>query len=128
MLLTTTAEPTPAILDLEQAIDDFRATVTPLLDPTPAEQWDGVKLQEQERAILLAGLRLVGHCIAILISTLVLTESVKVAASLRAKGVSPYFCSNRSQIYRLNSNGRHFYLHSGGFPVVFGHLMGQNQA
>jgi len=88
MLLTTTAEPTPAILDLEQAIDDFRATVTPLLDPTPAEQWDGVKLKEQERAILLAGLRLVGHWIAILISTLVLTESVKVAASLRAKGMS----------------------------------------
>ena len=29
--------------------------------------------------------------------------------------VSPYFCSNRSQIYRLNSNGSHFYLHSGGF-------------
>jgi len=88
MLLTTTAEPTPAILNLEQAIDDFCETVTLLLDPAQEEQWDGVKLKEKERAILLAGLRLVGHCIAILISTLVLTESVKVAASLRAKGMS----------------------------------------
>jgi len=55
----------------------------------------------------------------------------KLSAWLDAHGyarLSPYFCSNRSQIYRLNSNGRHFYLHSGGFPVVFGHLMGQNQA
>jgi hypothetical protein len=85
-MLGTTTEPIPAILDLEQAIDEFRKTVTLLLDPAQEEQWDGVKLKEKEQAILLAGLRLAGHCVAILISTLVLTESVNLAACLRAKG------------------------------------------
>jgi len=86
--METTTQPIPAILDLEQAIDAFRQTVKPLLDPTREENWDGTKLQAKEWAILQAGLQLVGHCIAILISQLVLAESVKLAASLRVPGVS----------------------------------------
>ena len=85
-MLEAITESVPAILDLEEALDDFRATITPLLNPGQDEPWDGIKLKEREQAILLAGLRLVGHCIAQLIATLVLTESVRMAASLRAKG------------------------------------------
>ena len=84
--MSTTAEPTPAILDLDQAIADFRRAVIPLLDPAQEKHWDGVKLKEKELAILWAGLRLVGHCIAILIHRLSLAESVKLAASVRARG------------------------------------------
>ncbi len=86
--METTPQPIPAILDLEQAIDKFRQTVKPLLDPTQEEDWDATKLKAKEWTILHAGLQLVGHCIAILISQLVLAESVKLAASLRAQGAS----------------------------------------
>jgi hypothetical protein len=81
-----TTQPTPAILDLEKAIDEFRQTVHPLIEPTQEKDWDGVKLKSKEAAILQAGLRLVGHCIAILIYQLVLSQSVQMAASLRATG------------------------------------------
>jgi hypothetical protein len=79
-------QPTSAILDLEKAIDEFRQDVLPLIDPDQEENWDGVKLKSKERAILQAGLRLVGHCIAILIYQLVLSQSVQMAANLRAIG------------------------------------------
>lgn len=79
-------QPTPAILDLEKAIDEFRQDVLPLIDPRPEENWDGVKLKSKEQAILQAGLRLVGHCIAILIYQLVLSQSVQLAANQRATG------------------------------------------
>jgi hypothetical protein len=79
-------QPTSAILDLEKAIDEFRQDVLPLIDPEQEENWDGVKLKSKERAILQAGLRLVGHCIAILIYQLVLSQSVQMAANLRATG------------------------------------------
>ena len=88
MELETAVPPVPAILDLEQAMDEFRRTVKPLLEPEQAENWDGVKLKETEWAILQAGLRLVGHCIALLIYQLVLSESVKLAAQVRARGQS----------------------------------------
>jgi hypothetical protein len=81
-----TTQATPAILDLEKAIDEFRQDVLLLIDPTPEENWDGVKLKSKEVAILQAGLRLVGHCIAILIYRLVLTQSVQMAANLRVTG------------------------------------------
>jgi hypothetical protein len=81
-----TTQPTPAILDLEKAIDEFRQAVFPLIDPKPEENWDGVKLKSKELAILQAGLRLVGHCIALLIYQLVLTQSVQLAAHLRSPG------------------------------------------
>lgn len=84
--METTAPSTPAILDLDQAIDEFRTTVKPLLDPTQEENWDGTKLKAKEWAILQAGLRLVGHCMAILVYQLVMTEGVKLAAHLRAQG------------------------------------------
>jgi len=79
-----TLQPTPAILDLEKAIDEFRHQVFPLIDPAPEENWDGVKLKSKEQAILQVGLRLVGHCIAILIYRLVLTRSVEMAAQVRS--------------------------------------------
>jgi hypothetical protein len=79
----TPVQPKPVLLDLEQAIDEFRQSVKPWLDPQQEDQWDGVKLKEKETAILQAGLRLVGRCVAILIQQLVLTESVKRAARVR---------------------------------------------
>jgi hypothetical protein len=78
--------PTPAVLDLEKAIDEFRQDVLPLIDPAQEEEWDGVKLKSKEQLILKAGLRLVGHCIAILISQLILKQSVEMAANVRATG------------------------------------------
>ncbi len=84
----TATQPNPSILDLDQAIAHFRKMVTPLLDPSREENWDGAKLKATEWAILQAGMQLVGHCIAILITQLVLAESVKLATSLRAQGVS----------------------------------------
>lgn len=76
----------PALLNVNDAIERFRERVVPLLDPSQEEQWDGVTLKAKEIRILQAGLELVGHCIAILISQLSLAESVKAAATLRARG------------------------------------------
>ncbi len=56
-----TKQKTPAILSLEQAVEEFSPEVRPLLDPTSEENWDGEKLRSRELAILQAGLRLVGH-------------------------------------------------------------------
>jgi len=90
-----TSQPTPAILDLEKAIDEFRQAVLPLIDPfgqvqgNPLEKkknWDGPGLRRREISIYGVGLRLVGHCIAILIYQLVLNQSVQMAASARATG------------------------------------------
>jgi hypothetical protein len=80
------AQLTSALLDLEQAIDKFRQEVAPLIDPRAEENWDGVKLKSKEQAILQAGLRLVGHCLALLIYQLVLSQSVQRAAHHRASG------------------------------------------
>jgi len=87
-IMATATQPIPAILDLEKAIDEFRKTVEPLLDPTQEEKWDGIKMKAKEWAILQAGLQLVGHCIAILMSQLIATESVKLAANLRVQGAA----------------------------------------
>lgn len=86
--METATQPISASLDLEQAIDQFRKTVEPLLEPTREENWDGTKLKAKEEAILQAGLQLVGQCIALLIYRLVVTESVKLAANLRAQGIA----------------------------------------
>ncbi len=85
-MMEATTQPTPAILDLEKVIDEFRQTVQPLIEPIQEKDWDGVKLKSKETAILQAGLRLVGHCIAILIYQLVLSQSVQMTASMRATG------------------------------------------
>jgi hypothetical protein len=79
-------QPTPALLNLEKALDEFRQAIVPLLDPKSEKDWDGVKLKSKEQAILQAGLRLVGHCIALLIYRLVLTQNVQLAAHLRSPG------------------------------------------
>ena len=87
-------EATPAILDFDKAIDEFRQAVLPLINPfdqtqdmpAPEEKWDGVKLKSKEVAILQACLQLAGHCIAILIYQLVLNQSVQMAANVRATG------------------------------------------
>jgi hypothetical protein len=96
MILETAAPPVPAILDLEQAIDEFRQTIKPWLEPGPETNWDGIKLKEKEWAILQAGLRLVGHCIAILIYQLVLSESVRLAAQVRASGQTSLVYTNQA--------------------------------
>ncbi len=85
-MLEAIPQPTPALLDLEQALDEFRQTVQPLIDPTQEKSWDGVQLKRKEAAILQAGLQLAGHCIAILIYQLVLNQSVQMAAKARATG------------------------------------------
>ena len=94
--MQTTAEPIPAILNLNQAIQKFREMVTPLIDSAQEESWDGVKLKEREWAILWAGLELVGHCVAILIYHLSLTESVKLAADVRVRGKAGFNCVNQA--------------------------------
>ena len=94
--MQTTVEPIPAILNLDQAIEKFRETVIPLIEPAQEENWDGVKLKEKEMAILQAGLELVGHCIAILIYHLSLTESVKLAANVRAHGKAGFNYINQA--------------------------------
>lgn len=94
--MQTTVEPTPAILNLDRAIEKFRETVIPLIDPAREENWDGVKLKEKEMAILQAGLELVGHCIAILIYHLSLTASVKLAANVRAHGKAGFNYGNQA--------------------------------
>lgn len=95
-MIETKIENTPAILDIDQALDDFRQKMETLIDPASEDEWDGVKLKEREGKILLAGLVLVGHCIAILISQLVLIESVKQAAKIRVKGVAGLNYTNDS--------------------------------
>lgn len=65
---------------------DFQAKVQPLLDPTQEEEWNGVKLKQKEWSILQAGLVLVGHCIAILLYRLMLSQGVQAAAKERAQG------------------------------------------
>jgi len=84
--MSTNSESTPAILELDQAIESFRDEVATLLDPTQEENWDGIKLKGKEQEILEAGLQLAGHCTAILTHRLCMSESVKVDAELRAIG------------------------------------------
>ncbi len=83
---TVSVKPIPAILDLNQAIEQFRTTVSPLLAVDQEEHWDGVKLKDKETTILKAGLELVGHCIAILLVRLSQSECVQLIAQLRATG------------------------------------------
>ncbi len=83
-----TEQKTEAILSLEQAIEEFSQEVRPLLDPTSFDSWNGEKLKSRELAILQAGLRLVGHCIAILIYQLASNASVQLAANLAATGLA----------------------------------------
>lgn len=84
--METPTHPIPAILDPEKAIDEFRQTALPLIEPDQEENWDGVKLKSKELAILQAGLQLVGHIIAILIYRVVLSQSVQLAANIRVMG------------------------------------------
>ncbi len=85
-MLEAPTQPIPAILDLEQAIDELRQTIQPLIDPSQEKSWDGVQLKRKEAAILQACLQLAGHCIAILIYQLVLSQSVQMSANVRATG------------------------------------------
>jgi hypothetical protein len=82
----STPQPVSAVLNLDQAMDEFRQTVCPLMEPGQESEWDGSKVKKKEFAILQAALRLAGECIAIFIYQLVLTESVKLAAQARVRG------------------------------------------
>jgi hypothetical protein len=84
--MSTNSEPAPAILDLDRALENFRDKVAPLLEPSQEENWDGVKVKDKELAILRSVLQLAGHCMAILIYRLCMSERVKVAAEMRAFG------------------------------------------
>ncbi len=75
----------PALLDLDAALAAFRATVEPLITVTTATDWDGPKLLARERAILKAGLVLVGQCIALLLSNLVSLAEVQQTARERTQ-------------------------------------------
>jgi len=76
---------TPALLDLDAALTAFRETVEPLLTGTADMDWDGPKLLARERAILQAGLVLVGQCIALLLFHLVSWPEVQQTARQRTQ-------------------------------------------
>ena len=84
-----TEKKTDAVLNLDQAVEEFFKEVRPLLEIKNEQNWDGEKLKSRELSILQAGLRLVGHCIAILIYQLALNQNVQLAAKLAATGL---FC------------------------------------
>lgn len=76
---------TPAMLDLDAALTAFRATVEPLLTGTADRGWDGPQLLARERALLQAGLVLVGQCIALLLFHLVSLPEVQQTARQRTQ-------------------------------------------
>jgi len=81
----TTDKTIPAQLDLDKALMTFRETVQPLLNVTSQSNWDGPKLLEREKAILKAGLVLVGQCIALLLFNLVNLSEVQQSARERTE-------------------------------------------
>jgi len=82
---TDKTELTPALLDLDAALAEFRATVEPLLNVTATTDWDGPKLLAREKAILKAGLVLIGQCIALLLFNLVSSPEVQQTARQRTQ-------------------------------------------
>lgn len=95
-MTSTTKTEIPAILAFENALLDFKSKVCPLLDPAQEQEWDGMKLKQKEWAILQAGLVLAGHCIAILMHSLMLSQSIQGAAQERAKGKPGLTYTNQS--------------------------------
>jgi len=81
--LQTTDKTIAAQLDLDMALETFREAVEPLVSVTPQSDWDGPKLLEREKAILKAGLVLVGQCIALLLFNLVSLPEVQQTARAR---------------------------------------------
>jgi len=79
------AQTIPALLDLDAALDAFRCTVIPLLDPDEEADWDGTQLAAQEQIILRAALVLAGQCIAILLQRLVGSLAVQGTALERTQ-------------------------------------------
>lgn len=76
-----------ATLDLEQAIDAFRETVTPAIEIGEVHAWDGRTLFQRERQIIQAALVLAGQCIALLLYTLSQSEAADTEATERTKGL-----------------------------------------
>lgn len=81
----TTNEVISAQLDLDKALMTFREAVKPLLDVTEQTNWEGPKLLGREKAILKAGLILVGQCIALLLFNLVNLPEVQQTAGERTQ-------------------------------------------
>src|SRR3989304_4849667 len=73
----------PQQLDLDMALKTFREAVEPLVHVTPQSDWDGPKLLEREKAILKAGLILVGQCVALLLFNLISLPEVQQTARAR---------------------------------------------
>ncbi len=85
-----------AILDFESAMRDFQSKVRPLIDLTQEKEWDGMELKQTEWAILQASLVLAGHCIAILLHNLTLSQTIQAAAQERARGKPGMTYTNQS--------------------------------
>ena len=83
--LQTTEKTIPAQLDLDMALKTFRDTVEPLLSVTSQSDWDGPQLLDREKAILKAGLVLVGQSIAVLLFNLVNLPKVQQNARERTQ-------------------------------------------
>jgi hypothetical protein len=77
---TGKAKTTPALLDLDAALEEFRSTVNPLLKMGEEKDWDGPRLLAQEQTILRSALVLAGQCIALLLTRLVSSPRVQQTA------------------------------------------------
>jgi hypothetical protein len=56
-----------ATLNLTESLDNFKETVTKVLELSEVENWDGKTFLQKEQKIREAGLILAGECIALLL-------------------------------------------------------------
>lgn len=73
----------PAILDLDEAIKQFKEEVQEALKISEVSDWDGRRLLTREMQIFQAALRLAGQCIALLLYLLAISKEVNAQASQR---------------------------------------------
>lgn len=77
---------TAALLDLDQALQAFRASVVPLLDVGEVNAWDGRQFKAREGHIVWAALVLAGQCIALLLHRLDGLAEAHATAAQRTQG------------------------------------------
>jgi hypothetical protein len=75
-----------AILDMDQAIEIFRGQIAGLLELKDLKDWDGVRLQEQEKGIRAMALELGGQVIAQLLHDLSESKEAQQIARERTAG------------------------------------------
>lgn len=75
-----------ATLDLTKSLENFKETVTKLLELTNVWEWDGRTIKEREQQIREAALILAGECIALLLYNLSLSKEAQETAIAQTKG------------------------------------------